>query len=325
MNKKIITALVALVLVAPLVVSAVALCPEGYHWEQTEPNTTQQGECNEWSETECQEWSSPECVGYEQIWNEGYYTQGECNSWGEAPCLSYEQECQWQCTKYHPVWGYCIKFGNVCQSVCSSWGEAPCNGYEQIWNEGYYTQGQCNEWTEAVCLSNTEAVCLGYEQVVITGGGVCDRDHEGSTNYQGQSSQGNGGAVNLYNLLARVVYGNAKVWTGQWLNWVEVSWLTTQMSTSRVVWGEVSQDWPVSQFGYPYFGGSVLVNGTNPMNGTNYGYQYSTQEITDLATYHEVFIPSWKLKPNTTYFYRTISHEADRQEFVSQEMTFTTY
>ena len=83
-------------------------------------------------------------------------------------------------------------------------------------------------------------------------------------------------------------------------NSVIIKWLTNYFSTSRVVYDNIS---------YPVLG-----------NSPNYGYANSTDEDSTKVTGHTVIITG--LTPDTTYFYRCVSHASPPT--ISREHSFTT-
>lgn len=123
-------------------------------------------------------------------------------------------------------------------------------------------------------------------------------------------------AVNIYYLIPQTVYSYATVWTGIWKGWVNIGWLTSQFSTSRVVYGRYSVSFPINENHYPVSQTPWL----NPMEGTDYGYQYSTVQDDFQATWHTMWLSGLRAG---TYYYRTISREPNRTEFVSREFSFT--
>ena len=89
-------------------------------------------------------------------------------------------------------------------------------------------------------------------------------------------------------------------------NSVKINWLTTLFSTSRVIYDTVAGKF-------------------NSTQSPNYGYAFSTIEQdtpsgTNGVTYHTVWING--LTPDTTYYYRAISHASP--DTIGQEFSFTT-
>jgi len=89
-------------------------------------------------------------------------------------------------------------------------------------------------------------------------------------------------------------------------NSVKINWSTTLFSTSRVIYDTVAGKF-------------------NSIQSPNYGYAFSTIEQdtpsgTNEVTYHTVWING--LTPDTTYYYRAISHASP--DTIGQEFSFTT-
>lgn len=96
---------------------------------------------------------------------------------------------------------------------------------------------------------------------------------------------------------------------------VTITWLTSYNSTSRVIYAAEGEAHIFDLSAVPI----------SPSTLSNYGYQYSSDEIDTPAilngkTFHTVILTG--LTPGTTYYYRVISHASP--DTVGQELSFTT-
>lgn len=116
---------------------------------------------------------------------------------------------------------------------------------------------------------------------------------------QGGGGGGGGGAAPVQGL---AIIENTVVPSPQGSGAVQVNWSTTAASTSRVVYSAANEPHVLSL--------------TDP----NQGYAHSSPEISALVVNHNLALTG--LLPNTTYFYRVLSH--DTTQALSLEHSFTT-
>jgi len=98
-------------------------------------------------------------------------------------------------------------------------------------------------------------------------------------------------SLNIYNERVQPFYSTA----------VLFSWETDKPATSKVVYGDKSND--------------------ETMSATGYGYTYSTKEVGILVTKHSMLITG--LSQDTPYFFRPISVRGDGLESMGDEKTLT--
>lgn len=94
-----------------------------------------------------------------------------------------------------------------------------------------------------------------------------------------------------------------------------ITWLNTHFMESRIVIGQVSQPFAVSTYGTPYYG-NYLTAMFNPLQGTNYGYEYSINGIEGKWTAGSINLNM----PSGTYYARVISDYLGLREIVSPEI-----
>lgn len=127
---------------------------------------------------------------------------------------------------------------------------------------------------------------------------TCGQSNSGDSNDNQDSNSGGGGGGGFVGLLLNIK--NTQAAGNLELNSITITWLTSHLATSRVVYDTV----PHATVGDP----------------PNYGYAYSTEEDPNKVTGHSVTITG--LIPETAYYFRPISHGSP--EVYGQEITFTT-
>lgn len=169
--------------------------------------------------------------------------------------------------------------------ICAS-GTQTCSA------QGYW--GDClqnNEPTTEDCSNGLDDDCDGY-----TDGDDNDCILVGPLFVMGTGGPGSGGGEPV----ALMIYGEQNVNVQDYS--IIVSWVTTKLSTSRVVYDTISHP-------------------TIDLSDINYGYAFSTVEDGTKVQSHIVTITG--LMPGTIYYWRAISHTSP-EEALGDEIVFQT-
>ncbi len=201
--------------------------------------------------------------------------------------------------------------GYYTDGECNEWSESICLNYEnQCTNHSWvcrsWWHGWCMNWDyvcthyENVCVEYSEPECLGYAEVwnepYYQEGGQCIADSPKQT--------GGEGGISLLQYLPKVNQDN-NLKVAVYGKTIVVNFLSNYMAIGNVLYSKNSQDYPVSVYGYCTLNG---VDANLSLGANNfYGYSNIASEGYK-ATYHTVII---EVKESGVYYLRPLLTEID--------------